>query len=58
MSRPFWTFILVLAAAAGLSDRATSQPAPGAASTPQLTYAEQSWTPADRKAFYTYSPNG
>jgi hypothetical protein len=56
MSRPSWTFILVLAAAAvGLSDRATSQPSPGDASTPQLTYAQQGWTAADRKAFYTTS---
>jgi hypothetical protein len=54
-NRPTWTFILALIAAGGWSGRATSQPAPGAASTPQLTYVEQGWKPADRQAFYTTS---
>jgi hypothetical protein len=55
MSRPTWTFVLALVAAAGWSDRATPQPVPGATPTPQLTYAEQGWTAADRRAFYTTS---
>jgi len=58
MGRLIWAFTFTLVVAVW-SDRASSQPAPGAApgstSGPPLTYADQGWTPADRQAFYTTS---
>src|SRR4051812_48754958 len=55
MGRPIWAFAFTLVAAAVWSDRASSQPVPSSTSSPQLTYPDQGWTPADRQAFYTTS---